>query len=160
VLKRLVKYTAISVLCVVILFAGLLAFSYFFPPTYEAETHLPGTNSSVAVQLEPMHLYLAEYRRKLVLRRPGMPDMYVDLFPDTGGYVRTQLYRLSDGRFLIRGFFDAVVVDSEKHTLTEQSGIPTNVGSYLGAFDEIPRDQWRFISAAKSPEQSLKAEGG
>lgn len=159
-MKRLAKYTTVTLLILASLLAGLVSFNYLFPPVYEAVAKLPGTNSSVVVQLEPLHPYLAEYRRVLVLRKPGSPDRRVEMSPDTGGYARTQLYRLTDGRYLVRGFFDAVLIDSEKHTLSQEGESSKNQGSYLGAFDEAHQDQWQFITADKSAEQVLEAKGG
>ena len=82
------------------------------------------------------------------------------MFADTGGYARTQLYRLTDGRYLVRGFFDAVLIDSEKRILSREGESSKNQGSYLGAFDEAYQDQWQFITADKSAEQVLEAKGG
>ena len=157
---RLVKYTTITVGVVVGLFVALVAFNYLFPPTYEAAASLPGTTSKVVVQLEPMHLYLAEYRRLLILRKNGAPDQRIEMFADTGGYSRTQLYRLPNGRFLVRGFFDAVIIDPEKHTLITETNNMLGHGTYLGAFDDTAGGQWQFFAAAQSPEQSLAAGGG
>jgi hypothetical protein len=156
VLLRAVKYLAIAVGVIVALIAGLLALSYAFPPTYKAAVDLPGTSSTVGIELEPMHLYLAEYQRTLVLRSPGTADVRIKMFPDTGGYARAQLYRLSDGRFSLRGFFDAYVIDPRALTISEEKGA-TRGGSYLGAFDDRGHE-WRFNEAAVSPEQSLKVE--
>ena len=121
-MKRLVfKYLFFGAGCLIMLLVGLIGVSYFFPPTYGADTRLPGTNWIVEVQLQPMHLYLAEYRRVLVVHSPDGADVRRDMFPDTGGYMRTQLYRLNDGRFFILGFFDAFVVVSGKNSISPPS---------------------------------------
>ena len=156
-LPRLLKYLFITAGAVVGLILTLAAVSYFFPPTYEATAQLPGSTSHIIVQLEPMHPYLAEYRRALVLRKAGAPDQRIEMFPDTGGYARTQLYRLPDGRFLVRGFFDAVRIDPNKHSLIAEPETAPVLGTYLGAFDDKGDRQWRFIDAAQSPEQPLVA---
>src|SRR5882762_3312151 len=143
--RRVLKYLLIGVGGIFAVLVGLFAFAYFFPPTYEAATELPGTNSKVIVRLRPMHLYLAEYRRALVLRKSGVPDQQFDMFPDTGGYSRTQLYQLDDGRFVMRGFFDSVVIDANAHTIsTPSAALPEN-NRYLGAFDDTGDGRWRFI---------------
>ena len=59
-MKRLAKYTMVTLRIFASLLAGLVSFNYLFPPVYEAVAKLPGTNSSVVVQLELMHPYLAE----------------------------------------------------------------------------------------------------
>ena len=157
---RLIKFTAIVFGAIVGLFVVLVAFNYYFPPTYEAVTRLPGTSSEIVVQLEPMHPYLAEYRRSLVLRKVGASDQRAVMFPDTGGYSRTQLYRLADGRFLVRGYFDAVIIDPEKHTLVVAPTGMRGQGTYIGAFDDTTDRRWQFIEEVRSPELPLEARGG
>jgi hypothetical protein len=157
---RLFKYFVFTIVAVVGIIASLAAITYYFPPTYEAATSLPSSNSELVVQLEPIHPYLAEYRRSLVLRTNGNPDQRVEMFPDTGGYSRTQLYRLSDGLFLVRGFFDSVKIDVTMHNLISEPETHGVVGTYLGAFDDNGDGDWRFIGANQSPEQPLIAGGG
>ncbi len=155
--KRFIKYAAIGFGAVVVLFVALVAFDFFFPPTVEASVSLPGTASKVVVRLEPMHLSLREYRRSLVLRKSGAPDRRVEMSDDTGGYSRSQLYQLPDGRFLVRGFFVAVVIDPETHIL--MAGSSSIQGTYLGAFDDTASGEWKFIPADQSPEKPLVAGG-
>ncbi|MEO6292515.1 MAG: hypothetical protein ABIO88_07820 [Burkholderiaceae bacterium] len=112
------------------------------------------------MELTPSHLFLAEYKRTLVLRKKGLPDQRVVMVPDTGGYSRAQLYRLSDGRFFVRGYFDAIKIDPTKHRLTMESETQPVTGTYLGAFDDTAERKWQFISANKSPEKSLVAKIG
>lgn len=107
-----------------------------------------------------MHLYLSEYRRSLVLSKADVPDQRLEMFADTGGYSRTQLYRLPDGRFLVRGFFDAVIIDPEKHALTTETQNIRRQSTYLGAFDHTDSGQWQFTAADQSPERQLVAGGG
>ena len=157
---RLFKYLFFTIVAVVSLVVSLAGISYYFPPTYEATASLPGSNFQLVVQLEPMHPYLAEYRRSLVLRTIGTPDRRVEMFPDTGGYSRTQLYRLADGLFLVRGFFDTVRIDLTKRSFVVEPETHNVVGTYLGAFDDKGDGGWRFIGANQSPEQPLVAGGG
>ena len=157
---QLFKYLAFTIAAAVCLVVTLVTVSYYFPPTYEAATTLPDSSSQLVVQLEPMHPFLAEYRRSLVLRTSGKPDQRVEMFPDTGGYSRTQLYRLPDGIFVVRGFFDSVRIDASKHSLSLQPEIHHGVGTYLGAFDDKGDGGWKFIGRNQSPEQSLVAGGG
>ena len=159
-LLRLLKYLVFTIVAVVGLVVSLAAISYYFPPTYEAATTLPDSSSQLVVQLEPMHPYLAEYRRSLLLRTSGKPDQRVEMFPDTGGYSRTQLYRLPDGIFVVRGFFDSVRIDVAKRSLALEPETHSGVGIYLGAFDDKGDGGWRFIGKNQSPEQPLVAGGG
>jgi hypothetical protein len=158
VLRRILRFGLIGVGSLIVLFVGLVVFSLVFPPTYEAVASLPGTTSTVIVELEPSHPYLAEYRRALVLRSPSAKDLRVDMFPDTGGYSRTQLYALPGERFLVRGFFDIFEVDPLNRKITPlQDGDTTGV--YLGAF--VSDDAgWRFASPEQAPEQELRPRFG
>ncbi|MPZ75130.1 MAG: hypothetical protein GEU77_01245 [Deltaproteobacteria bacterium] len=153
--RRVIKYLVIGLGTIFTLIVGLVAFSYFFPPTYEADARLPGSNSSIAVQLQPMHPYLAEYRRAVVLRKPGASDLRKDMFPDTGGYSRTQLYRLSNGRFVIQGFFDAFVIDPQAHSISAADAKLVETAKYLGAFDDSRDGHWRFIPESEDQMQRL-----
>ncbi|MBC3873378.1 hypothetical protein [Undibacterium flavidum] len=148
-------FTSIVVVCLIVVF---VANGFCFIPTYEAIARIPNSDSQLVLQLEPMHPYLAEYRRALVLRTKGEPDQHIEMLPDSGAYSRTQLYKLPDGRYVVRGYFDAVTIDVSKRSLTtEQDG--QSIGTYLGAFDHIGNGGWRFIGANQSAELSLIAGG-
>ena len=153
-LRRILKYVAVGVGALFAILVGLVAFSYFFPPTYEASIPLEGTTSTVAVQLQPMHLYLAEYHRVLVLRRPGAPEMRQKMFPDTGGYSRTRLYRLKEGQFFIEGAFDSFVIDTAGHSIAEAPRSVAGNATFLGVFDDTGDGIWRFIAESQGLPKS------
>jgi hypothetical protein len=152
---RLLKYLAIGLGALFAIVVALVATNRFFPPTYEASAQLPGSPSVVAVQLQPTHLYLAEYRRALVLRNPGAPDLRQDMFPDTGGYSRTQLYQLSDGRFLVEGTFDSFIVDVAAHRISIAPKEASSNAKYLGVFDDTGDGRWRYLAEAESPRKRM-----
>jgi hypothetical protein len=156
---RMLRYLTFTSIAVVSLIVAFTTISYCFPPIYEATTRIPNSDSQLVLQLEPMHPYLAEYRRTLVLRTKGKPDQRIELSPDSGGYSRTQLYKLPDGLYAVRGYFDAVTVDVSKGSLSNERD-KQSIGMYLGAFDNIGNDGWRFIGASQSAELSLIAGGG
>jgi hypothetical protein len=152
--RRPLRYLTIGVGGLFLAFVALVAVSYLFPPTYEASTALQGTTSTVVVQLQPMHPYLAEYKRALVLRKPGVSDVRQKMFPDTGGYSRTWLYRLKDGRFLIEGAFDSFVVDAVGHTISDAPKVATTDAALLGVFADTGDGQWRFIAGSQGLPRS------
>lgn len=156
---RLLKYFGITSIAVVGLVAAFAAFGYYFPPTYEATTKIANSDSQLVIELEPMHPYLAEYRRVLVLRTDGKPDQRIEMFPDTGGYSRAQLYRLSNIRYVVRGYFDDITIDLSKRSFDSDQN-SQNDGTYLGAFDRNADGDWRFMDASQSVEQALIAGGG
>jgi hypothetical protein len=153
---RAVKYLLISVGGLLAAFVTLIAYSYYFPPTYEASAHLPDSTSQVILELQPTHLYLAEYRRTLFLRSNPSKEKRMQMFPDTGGYSRTHLYNLGDGHFRIEGFFDAFIVDARMNTISLVSKATSFRGQYLGTFDDTGDGRWRFIPVAERPERALK----
>jgi hypothetical protein len=160
---RFTRYLIGGIVLVIVTIGVLAGFEYYFPPTYEATAKLANLPSKIIVQIVPMHPYLAEYKRMLVLRKAGSPDQQVEMFPDTGGYSRTQLYKLPDGKFLVSSFFDAFVIDLSKHSIVAYTGTAAYAGTYLGAFDNTRQgnsEEWKFIDASHSPEQELVAQGG
>lgn len=157
---RFLKYFFVTCMAVFTLIVGGNAVGYYFPPTYEAATVLPGTSVQIIMQIEPMHPYLAEYRRTLVLRQTGKADKRIEMSPDAGGYLRTQVYRLPNGNFLVRGYFDAVGIDIVQQTLVAMDNGPSLSGVHVGAFDHTKSHEFRYVDASQSPEQSLAAQGG
>lgn len=160
---RSIKYVSAGIVLMTAVLGGLVAFGYCFPSQYQAIAKPAGWASEIIVQITPSHPYLAEYQRALVLRKSGIPDRRINLFPDTGGYTRTQLYRLANGTFLVSGFFDAFIIDVGKHSIVACTGALAHGSVYLGAFDNV-RDgnskEWKFIDARQSPEQELVAHAG
>lgn len=125
----------------------------------EAAANLPGTTAQVAIQLRPTHPYLSEYNRTVVLRNQNHNEIAQDLFPDTGGYARSQLYLLGDGEFILRGYYDVAKISvAENRISTEEISFPHDA-TYLGAFDHDASHNWRFLPAAERPEQTLVASG-
>ena len=154
--RRLLKTAAIA-------FATLITFvvcSFIDPPTYEIEYSLPTDSTRLVARFTPMHPYLAEYERSLVVVRSDGTRTEVKLFPDTGGYRRAQLYQAEDGSMYFKGYFDVARIDSSTREVSVvSSAIPAGT-RYLGAFDYVRDIGWKFLPPAESPEQTLEAIGG
>jgi hypothetical protein len=157
---RLFKIGATSVLVLVAAVLLLAVWSLLFPPTYNAEAKLPGTELRIAVQLQPMHPYLAEYRRYLELRDRSAAIDSIELSSDTGGYSRTQLYALPEGEFLVLGYFDAVRVSTSPPAILEAEHQRPKHADYLGAFERDVTGLWRFADPSILPEEELEPQGG
>jgi hypothetical protein len=160
---RFVKYVAGGIALGAATIGVLIVLDYYFPPRYEASAKFLGSTFEIIVEIVPTHPYLAEYERTLILRKAGSSDQRFSMFPDTGGYLRTQLYRLPDGRLLVSDFFDTFVINVVKQKIDADTGVLPEKGVYLGAFDNREgaiRTTWRFIDAGKSPEQVLVMPGG
>jgi hypothetical protein len=144
-------------------FAALIAFvvwSVISPPTYEIEYSVPGSPIRVVARYTPMHAYLAEYERSLVVVRADGARAEVKLFPDTGGYARAQLYE-TDGEVLyLKGYFDVVRIGGATGQAELVATAVPEGARYLGAFDSVRDVGWRFLVPSESPEQPLKPKGG
>lgn len=156
----MLKIGTLSGLAVLAGAALLVTWSIVFPPTYEAETGLPGTSLRLAVQIKPMHPYLAEYHRYAELREHGERLGSIELFGDSGGYSRTQLYALPSGDFLVLGYFDAARVMTSPPAIVEAAPKRPEHVTYLGAFERDVTGQWRFAEASALPEEELVPRGG
>ena len=138
---------------------ALVAWSFVDPPTYEIEYTLPADSIRLVAGFTPMHAYLAEYERSLAVVRADGTRTEVKLFPDTGGYRRGQLYQAEDGTLYLKGYFDVARVDPKTREVSvASSAIPAGT-RYLGAFDYVRNEGWRFFVPAESPEQPLEATG-
>ena len=140
-------------------FRAVLALHVLLAPNYRAAYSVPATNVEVAVELKPTHPFLAEYERTLILANP-VNRQEQKMFPDTGGYLRTNLYSLGGGRFLVKGFFDEWLVQTQPLQINESSQTTQPGGTFIGAFDDTGDGRWRFIPAAERIEQPLVARGG
>jgi|APAra7269097289_1048552.scaffolds.fasta_scaffold01761_9 hypothetical protein len=128
-------------------------------PTHEASVALAGSNAKLILRLQPMHPHLAEYRRFLVLQMPNGHERTIELQPDSGGFARTQLYQLSDGRIVIQGYLDAAIASPSTSGLSLTPAVPSG-GTYIGAFDKNKDGEWKFIEPKDGSEQQLNASGG
>lgn len=118
-------------------------------------TYSLGSEVELRVELVPTHLVLAEYERVAVLSSPGQL-VRQPMFPDTGGYSTTNLYRCSAEQLMLSGHHDSWVVVPETGVFYEGRCVNE---SYLGVFEEDGPEDWRFYSAGQRPERLLKAAG-
>ncbi len=120
----------------------------------------PADGVRIVLQLQPIHPFLAEYRKTLVVSSTGGSHTSRELFSDTGGYLRTQLYLALDHSYYLKGYFDVAHVSSDAAHITIDVTAVAVGARYLGAFDEDATRTFRFISARESPEQPLVPSGG
>ena len=102
---------------------------------------------------------LAEYEHRARLEHNGQVASRLDLTFDTGGYGRTNLYRLADGQFLLLDAGASVLIyvplPSLQPEMTRQRR-----GVFVGAFDTDSTGTWRFIPASERPERPVEYGGG
>ena len=115
------------------------------------------TGTSITIELQSNHPYLAEYRRKLIIKR-GNLETTKDLVGDTGGYTATNVYRCADNSILLDGYLDTTLVD----TSTGKAGPGNCIGAriYIGLFDGGGSKPWMFFPASERPETVLTMRGG
>lgn len=111
------------------------------------------------MQFTPSHPYLAEYDRSIVVVWANGGGSSAKLFPDTGGYARSQLYQRRDGSLFVKGFFDVAHVDPSKVSIMVNSLPVPQDASYIGAFDYVQDFGFRFLRPEESDEQPLVVGG-
>ena len=131
-----------------------------FPGSTEVRWESPASGVQIALQLKPLHPFLAEYEKTVALRTRNGDEVAHPLFPDTGGYLRTQVYGGPSDVFYLKGYFDVARVSVRDMRIeTDGEQVPEGA-SYLGAFDEDASGQVRFLSPIESPEQPLLPREG
>jgi hypothetical protein len=116
--------------------------------------------SSVRIRFKSSHPDLAEHDREVVFTNHNGKSLSAKLFPDTGGYARSQLYESRDGKFYLQGYFDVAVLDAGGEFIKVGSYEIPSSAKYIGAVDFVSKVGLRYLSPADSPEQHLVAKGG
>ena len=102
------------------------------------------------------HPFLARFNLKLTVKAAGC-SASSDLFPDTGGVSRRNLYRDSGGRLYLIGQFDVRRFDSRTCLveLIEFRSVETGL-RYLGTFDSDDTGRWTFFPPEKRSERPFE----
>lgn len=122
-----------------------------------ATAEVPALGMRVTVTRVATHPFLARYNLRLSVEGPAGCRASGDLFPDTGGVSRRNLYQTPMG-VTVLGQFDARVIDVESCTITLiefRSLAPDRV--FLGAFDEDAGGRWAFLPRHLQPERPFDA---
>ena len=112
----------------------------------------PGVN--VTVTRVATHPFLARFNLKLTVTSSGECVATSDLFPDTGGVSRRNVYRGSADRLYVIGQFDVRRFDLRSCRIelmefrTVESGL-----LYAGSFDADASGQWKFFPPEVRPER-------
>ncbi len=155
-LSRFIKLLGLVLLCLI----AIVVWAFMSPPTYEVEYKVPASKALLIAQFQPTSPHLAEYERSIVIHGENGKRTEVKLFPDTGGYLRGQLYEDANGLLYLKGYFDLVQIDPKLGIISETKGALPKGMKYLGAFDSKRGIGFLFLPATESPEQSLVAQGG
>lgn len=113
---------------------------------------------TVSVIRIPSHPTLAEYKRTACLGRSGKRLACWDLFPDTGGTHRLNVYRGVNGHIFLQDRISSYEIDLALKKLLEVKA-PKVGGTYVGCFNQDASGNWRFMSVEESPEVKIVGDG-
>ena len=102
------------------------------------------------------HPFLARFNLKLTVKVAGC-SVSSDLFPDTGGVSRRNIYRDSADRLYVIGQFDVRRFDAGSCLiqLVEFRSVDTGL-QYLGMFDSDDTGRWSFLPPEKGSERPFQ----
>ena len=132
---------------------------------------LPGCNSDVPVSAVAQissgvevtvtrvatHPFLARFNLKVTVRAPGGCSAASELFPDTGGVSRRNLYRGTAEQLYVIGQFDVRRVDAPhcRIELMEFRSLEAGL-TFLGSFDVDAESRWTFLPVDVRPERPFQ----
>ena len=148
---RFTKLARIAIAGAVIAILGVLLFGQRTTTSSLAPLTLPDGNTRLRVELKPTHPFLAEYDRTLTVNR-GNSEVRQELFQDTGGYGRLNIYILSPEVVIVSGPFEELLVNVGTLKIEKLTKPLQIKGTYLAAFAKAPEGTWRFIPAAEAGE--------
>ena len=126
------------------------------PSEYSARFEFPGSSSVIRVDLTHMHPYLAEYKRHVILQVPDRTEFSRELFPDTGGYSRVNLYRLSANRYYLATFgnedYSLDIADGRFEVVRTREHVAPSSAEFVGAFDWRRKSGWSFVPQSERAE--------
>lgn len=122
-----------------------------------ATVEVSSAGTRVTVTRVASHPFLARYNLKLRIDGPNGCRASMDLFPDTGGVSRRNLYEIRGGLLYVIGQYDARVIDTRTCviTLSEFRFLEPH-RSFLGSFDEDEGRGWTFLSRERRPERPFE----
>ena len=141
-----------GVLCLVALLASC---NSDVPVTATTELDPPGY--SVALTRMATHPFLARFNLKVIIRTRSGCSATSELFPDTGGVSRRNLYLDSSDRLYVVGQFDVRRFDQGRCLveLIEFRSLESST-TYVGSFDVDQNRNWTFFPVGVRPEQPFE----
>ena len=122
-----------------------------------ATVEVPSAGTRVTVTRVATHPFLARYNLTLHIDGPDGCRASMDLFPDTGGVSRRNLYEVRAGLLYVVGQYDARVIDTLKCVITlSEFRFLDQQRSFLGTFNE-EEGRWIFLPREQRVEQPFEA---
>ena len=111
----------------------------------------------VTVTRVATHPFLARYNLKLTVRTSSGCSATSELFPDTGGVSRRNLYRGTADQLYLIGQFDVRHFDAPRCRieLMEFRSLETGL-IFLGSFDVDAASRWTFFPVDVRPERPFQ----
>lgn len=119
-----------------------------------AVAHVAPIQADITVTRVATHPFLARFNLTLTVGSSGGCVARSDLFPDTGGVSRRNVYLGRAGRLYVVGQFDVRRFDPGtcRIELMEFGSVETGL-LYLGTFDTDPSGRWVFFPPAMRAER-------
>jgi hypothetical protein len=122
-----------------------------------ATVEVPSVGTRLTITRVASHPFLARYNLTLRLDGPNGCKASMELFPDTGGVSRRNLYEIRGGLLYVIGQYDARVIDPRNCVITlSEFRFLDPRRSFLGSFDEN-EGRWIFLSPEQRAERSFEA---
>jgi len=122
-----------------------------------ATVEVPSAGTRVTVTRVATHPFLARYNLTVRIDGPDGCRASMDLFPDTGGVSRRNLYEVRPGVLYVIGQYDARVIDTLKCVITlSEFRLLDRQRVFLGTFDE-EEGRWMFLPREQRVEQPFEA---
>jgi hypothetical protein len=125
------------------------------PVPAAADIAPPGLH--VTVTRVATHPFLARFNLTLTVMTPGGCSATSELFPDTGGVSRRNVYRGAEDRLYVVGQFDVRRFDlrSCRIDLIEFRSLEPAL-SFVGSFDVDVSSHWTFLPVDVRPERPFQ----
>ncbi len=122
-----------------------------------ATTAVEPAGFRVTVTRVATHPFLARYNLKLTVNTTAGCSAVSELFPDTGGVSRRNLYLENTGRLLVVGQFDVRRFDERSCRVELIEFRSLEVGmTFIGAFDIDDTGNWTFVPVGVRTERSFE----
>jgi hypothetical protein len=125
------------------------------PMSAVAQVTPPGV--AVTVTRVATHPFLARFNLKLTVRAAGGCSATSELFPDTGGVSRRNLYRGTTDQLYLIGQFDVRRFDLYRCGIELLEFRSLEAGLiFVGAFDVDASGRWTFLPVDLRPERPFQ----
>ncbi|WP_155970043.1 hypothetical protein [Nitrospira japonica] len=122
-----------------------------------AVAEVPSLGFMLTVTRTATHPFLARYNLSMKATAADGCSATSELFPDTGGVSRRNVYAGGTGRLYVIGQYDVRVFDKDRCSveLREFRSLEDRL-DYLGTFDLDRERRWKFVPATARPEQPFE----